>query len=215
MNNVDPSGLRTKLPRSPSAFVQSADYLVSQLANRAQENSRQIAHSAQSLGRSFRRQVPLQAFPAMSGPNGSTSFDTTSSRPGRRATLVGDKINDFGNMITGGEKDAELPMYKDKPYNYAPSQRRKPIYRRPRTFAVIAVVLLVIFYFSGGSSTIPPPPIPENVREAWKATQLSKPFDNFLKDSKLPTTNWNDRRDRVRDAFKISWAAYEKHGWGA
>ncbi|KAL9050120.1 MAG: hypothetical protein Q9162_006826 [Coniocarpon cinnabarinum] len=148
----------------------------------------------------------------MSG--GPTTFDNATSRQGRRATLVGEKINDISNMITGTDKESELPMYKDKPYNYAPSQRRIPVYRRPRLIALLVFAVLCGLYFSGGSPTLRPPPVPDNVREAWKASQLSKPFSNFLTDSKLPTTNWNDRRDRVRDAFKISWAAYEQHGWG-
>ena len=149
-----------------------------------------------------------------SAPNGSTSYDTSAPRPGRRATLMGEKMNDISNIITGGNNEAELPMYKDKPYNYAPSSKRKPIYRRPRVLVLIALLLLIVFYFSGGSSSLPPPPVSDNVLEAMRGSQLGKTFGNFMKESKKPTSNWSDRRDRVRDAFKISWEAYEQHGWG-
>ena len=216
MNTPDPFGIRSKSSRSSLQFIQAADYFASQAAKGVQHQLRQSVRSAQIPGRSLGVTLPLHTAPtsAMSGANGSTSYDGSNSRPGRRATLMGEKMNDFSNMLAGSDKDQELPMYKDKPYNYAPSQRRKPYYRRPRILALAVVLLLLIFYFLGGSSTLPPAPVPENVREAWKSSQLSKPFDNFLKDSRLPTANWEDRRERVKDAFKITWSAYEQHGWG-
>ena len=26
--------------------------------------------------------------------------------------------------------------------------------------------------------------------------------------------DWEERKERVKDAFKLSWGAYEQHGWG-
>lgn len=150
-----------------------------------------------------------------SAPNGSTSYDSSAPRPGRRATLLGEKVNDISNMITGNSNGAVLPMYKDKPYSYAPSSRRKPIYRRPRILAGFAAVLLFLLYIFGGSSRLPPPQgLPENVLEAMRGSRVGSTFGNFVKESNKPSSNWNDRRDRVRDAFKISWEAYEQNAWG-
>ena len=128
---------------------------------------------------------------------------------------MGEKMQDLSNVITGNSNGPELPMYKDKPYNYAPSARRRPLYKRPRVLAVVAAALLLVFYFMGGSSTLPPPPgLSENVLEVMKGSRVGSTFGNFVKETKKPSSNWNDRRDRVRDAFKISWDAYQQNAWG-
>ena len=36
----------------------------------------------------------------------------------------------------------------------------------------------------------------------------------WLNNKESKNVDWNERRDRVRDAFVISWDAYEKHAWG-
>lgn len=218
MNNRDPFGIHYKSPRSPSGFVQSADYFASQVARNIQDQLHQTARTAHNAGRNlFQSPAPLSLGVTMtSAPNGSTSYDSSAPRPGRRATLMGEKMQDLSNIITGNSNEQVLPMYKDKPYNYAPSSRRKPLYRRPRILALIAATILLIFYFMGGSSSIPPPQgLPENVLEAMKGSRVGSTFSTFMKEANKPTSNWNDRRDRVRDAFRISWEAYEKNGWGA
>lgn len=45
MNTPDPFGIRQKSPRSPSAFVQSADYFASQVTKSVQSQLRETARS--------------------------------------------------------------------------------------------------------------------------------------------------------------------------
>lgn len=42
----------------------------------------------------------------------------------------------------------------------------------------------------------------------------SKEKWSFFKGKEDPGTDWLGRRERVKEAFTISWDAYEKHGWG-
>jgi hypothetical protein len=97
---------------------------------------------------------------------------------------VAEKI---GGMF--GDRRPSLPMYKDKPF--AGSSRRLPWFRRKRFLAALLVAFTTAFYWLGlfGASTP-------------SVLKSKKPVD------------WKERRDQVRDAFKLSWSAYEQHGWG-
>ncbi|CAD0087051.1 unnamed protein product [Aureobasidium mustum] len=97
---------------------------------------------------------------------------------------VAEKI---GGMF--GDRRPSLPMYKDKPF--ATSSQRLPWFRRKRVLAALLVAFTTAFYWMGMFSASTP--------------TLLKP--------KKPA-NWEERRDQVRDAFKLSWSAYEQHGWG-
>ncbi|KAG9996770.1 endoplasmic reticulum mannosyl-oligosaccharide 1,2-alpha-mannosidase, partial [Aureobasidium melanogenum] len=97
---------------------------------------------------------------------------------------VAEKI---GGMF--GDRRPSLPMYKDKPF--ASSSRRLPWFRRKRILAALLVAFTTAFYWMGMFSASTP---------------------RVLK-SKKPA-NWEQRREQVRDAFKLSWSAYEQHGWG-
>ncbi|KAL1304774.1 hypothetical protein AAFC00_003709 [Neodothiora populina] len=104
-----------------------------------------------------------------------------------------------------GDKRASLPMYKDKPYAYPGSGRRGPWFKSKRTLAMIALsVVALLFWLSRSSSA------PSGDRRAASAKSSASSW--FGKSSKH--VDWNERRERVRDAFKLSWKAYEDHGWG-
>ena len=107
-----------------------------------------------------------------------------------------------------GNKNA-LPMYKDKPYYYGTSERRMRMLRK-RTLIVGALVLFGFAWWFGilpwsGSSASP-----EEQGESWKKLK----DETETTHTKKGKVNWLDRRDKVKDAFKLSWSAYEKHGWG-
>ncbi len=104
--------------------------------------------------------------------------------------------------ILGDKK--ELPMYKDKPYNYARS-RRKPFWPGGKRLAVLLLlVFFAMLYLLGvvlrGTDAGP------------NAGTTSKLWEAFSKTEKA--VNWDERRERVKDAFRVSWDAYEKHAWG-
>jgi len=116
----------------------------------------------------------------------------------------------LGHKSTAGEKinsifasKGELPMYKDKPYNYSGSNRR-PFYRKRRILLVIPAVLGLLLYITGflsGSS-------------AGSSTKSKTSASSWLLGSKVPPIDWTGRQEKVREAFRINWKAYETYAWG-
>lgn len=122
---------------------------------------------------------------------------------------VGDSI---GGMFRDGKKES-LPMYKDKPNNfYGPGGRNaRQWMRRKRTLGgVLGMFALLSWWFgilsplswiSGGS-------------EVQKQTQTHVPATIVRGRNKgwwgQEVVNWDDRAQRVKEAFQISWAGYEK-----
>ena len=106
--------------------------------------------------------------------------------------------NGFG--LANGGAGRELPMYKDKPYNYPASRRRG----RKRMYLLIAFVLGGVWlywkgWFGGaGTSGI------GDGRSLW---------DSIGTSGKGPV-DWDLRREQVKKAMEISWAGYEKYAWG-
>lgn len=113
---------------------------------------------------------------------------------------IGEKVT---NMFNPERRDS-LPMYKDKPFGY-PGSSRKAAWRKKRTVGLVLGtlaglswwfgVLSPLSYFSGDSDT--------------KSTSSWSLFG-----SSQPKVNWDERADRVKEAFQLSWAGYEKHAWG-
>ncbi|KAF2201837.1 mannosyl-oligosaccharide 1,2-alpha-mannosidase [Delitschia confertaspora ATCC 74209] len=105
------------------------------------------------------------------------------------------------NKFNGKEKG--LPMYKDKPAGY--KRGRTKWLRGKRGLGLAGFVVLVCFYWlgwlgggggkdggRGGSGS------------GWGILKGGK---------KGKGIDWEARRQSVRDAFKLSWGAYEKYGW--
>jgi endoplasmic reticulum Man9GlcNAc2 1,2-alpha-mannosidase len=101
----------------------------------------------------------------------------------------------------GGRSSQTLPMYKDKPYAYPPSRRHRPAWRRKRVIGLVFLVLSLLYYFGAFS----PNHDTDSVRPSWSWLKSS---DNGNQ------ADWLDRRERVVDAFKLSWDAYDRYAWG-
>ena len=114
-------------------------------------------------------------------------------------SAASEKIGD----IFGGAKSKGLPMYKDKPYHYASSTRRAGLMFRKSSIAYVCLFLLGSWYlyssFRYGSS--------RNVDTGGLWGILGKPESGT-------TADWESRREKVREAFKLSWASYETNAWG-
>ncbi|KAK8197589.1 family 47 glycosyl hydrolase [Phyllosticta capitalensis] len=130
---------------------------------------------------------------------------TTSATGGAyaAAAAAGSSVSDsIGGMLGKGK---ELPMYKDKPYNYAASGR-PGWFRRKRAWIILAFGVFTMMYWLGIFSSS------EGSRSDVKTGQSV--LTNMLSSKPSTAVDWSERRERVRDAFKISWEAYEKYAWG-
>ena len=111
---------------------------------------------------------------------------------------------DFFDTVHGRlfENKRTLPMYKDKPYSYAPSQRVRPMYRRKGVLALLTLLFLIFLYYTGGFRSSD-----QSVDSRNRWTWLK-----FFKSKKV--VNWSERREKVVDAFILSWDAYKTYAWG-
>jgi endoplasmic reticulum Man9GlcNAc2 1,2-alpha-mannosidase len=98
-----------------------------------------------------------------------------------------------------------LPMYKDKPYNYQKSNRKWTWWvRRRRTPLGLALLCLGLWsYWTGIMSPL-----------AMFTGSSRRVSLTWLLGEEAEVINWEDRAERVKDAFKISFAGYEKYAWG-
>jgi mannosyl-oligosaccharide alpha-1,2-mannosidase len=108
------------------------------------------------------------------------------------------------NKVTGNEKS--LPMYKDKPtgYGYGGGKGKRGFVSSKKGLATIVLVVLGFLYWLvvPGSNQTP-------------AAKLSSGTSWFNGDSTGKKGSlWEQRREQVKDAFLLSWNAYEEHGWG-
>ncbi|KAI9923652.1 Endoplasmic reticulum mannosyl-oligosaccharide 1,2-alpha-mannosidase [Aspergillus wentii] len=106
-------------------------------------------------------------------------------------------------------------MYKDKPY-FAPrrtgprSRRRKLLYWGAALFTFIC-----LWYYASGSSSWDG--LKVKVSDHAKGAELwnwVQSLDDSASKGKQKSVDWEARREKVRDAFIVSWDSYEKHGWG-
>lgn len=114
------------------------------------------------------------------------------------------------NRVGGFFNDRTLPMYKDKPY-FQP--RRTAQRKRWRPFFVLALCILSFLWIYRSSwpswqSSTPKEPT-DRGEELWKWAQRLQE-----KGHSEERIDWNDCREKVRDAFIVSFEGYEKEAWG-
>jgi endoplasmic reticulum Man9GlcNAc2 1,2-alpha-mannosidase len=204
MNNRDPFSLR----RTGPAFqlLQSG---AASLSTRAVQVSQQAAAASAEAAATVRKAVKEVVF----GPNAAMSThrhtDNWSSAQSRHSVnensngSLTDKISD----VFGSDRKQSLPMYKDKPYAYPGGRRKMPWFRRKRVFALILAsfaglswwfgILSPLSYMTGASETA----APKKSKSSW----------SLFGDSSI---DWDARAEKVKDAFRLSFADYEKHAWG-
>lgn len=125
----------------------------------------------------------------------------------------------ISNKLNGFFGERALPMYKDKPY-FAPRRTGPRRHRRKAIFSGICLsVLIAVWYYTGGSGTwgkfgLKRPEVARGV-DLWNWVQS---FGNSEPGKetgvKAKSIDWEARREKVRDAFIVSWDGYEKHAWG-
>lgn len=122
------------------------------------------------------------------------------------------KINSFFGGRASNSRD--LPIYKDKPY-FKP-RRTGPDRTKARViyimFAVFVTTMLYVFWGGWGPSVADIGPSGNVGEDLWKWMQTLDEEDTTSASSKY--VDWAERRERVRDAFIVSWDSYETYGWG-
>ena len=117
----------------------------------------------------------------------------------------------IGNSLGGIFESKEvLPMYKDKPYMQTVSRRNKALFQRKRTWLGAILGFLGTLYFLGvfsspGSSKSS---VNQNGRSEVSWWSWSQPVT--INSDEL----WATRREKVKEAFTLSWDGYAQYAWG-
>lgn len=127
------------------------------------------------------------------------SSGRSQARNGQARNGIGEKLDDFLDR-------RQLPMYKDKPHGYVASGKRRAWFRRKRSLAIVLLCALGFLYWLGIFSST------DKINVVNKVGTSSWTW--LRKSGSGEEVDWNDRRERVKDAFKLSWDAYENYAWG-
>lgn len=130
--------------------------------------------------------------------NGSWAASKISVQNGNTANGIGQKLEGFFDS-------RQLPMYKDKPYSYVASRRKPSVYKRPQVLLGLLLGFLGLAYWLGIF-----PPIPRRSRRVIEPGKID--LSRFR--TALSVVDWDDRRERVKEAFALSWDGYEQNAWG-
>lgn len=210
MNNRDPFNrhrstafdiLRGKAKLAAKEITQAAKEVGAQ----AIVAGSQVYETSKSTLEEMSFPVP-QNMPSFSDPQRRTedqiwgSSGVTARSAGATNSLSG-MTDRVGNFF---EKKSDLPMYKDKPYSYASSRRRQPIWKKKRALGVGALFVLALLYLLGffGEHTA----ANKKAKDGWKYLQRPEKAGAEV--------DWSGRRERVVDAFTLSWDAYSRYAWG-
>ncbi|PIA90909.1 Endoplasmic reticulum mannosyl-oligosaccharide 1,2-alpha-mannosidase [Cercospora beticola] len=152
--------------------------------------------------------------------SGRSRFQHTNNHDAQQT--LSEKVGDtIGGMFGDGRKES-LPMYKDKPSNfYGPGGRNaRQWMRRKRTLgAGLGVLAVLSWWFGilsplswiGGGSSDKGSASPATPVSGGQKQQSGSGWGLWSGKEKV---DWNERALSVKDAFQISWAGYEKYGWG-
>ena len=128
---------------------------------------------------------------------------------------VSEKLNGFF-----GANDRALPMYKDKPY-FAPRRTGRRRHRGKMSVGGVLVLVLFLIWYYGARIGFKTPHVAKGV-DLWSWRQSfggeSPSSSSSVEESGKKSNNkidWAARRQKVKDAFIVSWDGYEEHAWGA
>nr|POE63481.1 mannosyl-oligosaccharide 1,2-alpha-mannosidase [Quercus suber] len=198
MNNRDPFNLRVN-DSAAHRLLQTGRTVAHRTVTRVVETGRSIASSTTETRRE------------MANANGWTAqrnrdvWSATSQAQSNANTLP-NNVSGVGEAISGmfgGDGKQGLPMYKDKPYSYS-GGRRSPWYKQRRVLAILLVTFVLVTWWSGVFTRSP-------------STRHNKAKSKNSSGWGLPASkdiDWNVRAEAVKDAFRTSFADYEKHAWG-
>ncbi|KAG9236328.1 glycoside hydrolase [Amylocarpus encephaloides] len=207
MNTRDPFNLRRSpafsiLHATASRAAANVTQQVVEAGTQAYESGRQAVEDMSTF--SVPKNVPSFTNPQRElenrawGASGMTARSAQSHPNG----VIGDIQDRVGGFFEKGRGD--LPMYKDKPYSYASSRRQSSFWRRKKTLGTAGFLLLSILYFLGvfGSNRH----ATKKAMNTWEWLQRPEKSGSKI--------DWLDRREKVKEAFTLSWDSYERYAWG-
>lgn len=131
------------------------------------------------------------------------AWASLSGASGRRGAANGGILNGVQDRVSNFFDGDSLPMYKDKPYGYTPARRSRSLWRRKRVLGTLALAVLAVLYFTGFLTRGEAKRGPTAPGWRWLGTSGEK-----------SKADWNKRRQRVVEAFELSWDSYERYAWG-
>jgi endoplasmic reticulum Man9GlcNAc2 1,2-alpha-mannosidase len=212
MNNRDPFDLRRKhtlgVLRASAIYAGSSAVSISRHAiessKTAFESGRQALEHSGVLPEGMAFNLPNNV-PSFTDPQRRLEDHAWSAAQPRNGA-VGSGIDKIGGFFSN---KADLPMYKDKPYTYAASRRQKTIFQKKRfVFGIIAVFLGLVYWLAGGWQA----QVPAEKKFQKSSIKQSTWWKGFA--GNQGAVDWAARRERVREAFILSWDAYERDAWG-
>lgn len=123
----------------------------------------------------------------------------------------GGSISKINSFFGGKGSNRDLPVYKDKPY-FKPRRTGSDKMKARFIYVMFALFVTTMLYvFWGGWGSVADIGPSSNVgEELWKWVQTLDEEET----STSKYVDWEERRERVKDAFTISWDSYETYGWG-
>lgn len=103
-----------------------------------------------------------------------------------------------------------LPMYKDKPHAYPASRRSRGLFRRKRTLFGAVLGFFVTLYYLRVFTTSASLGSTQNGQRKSQGDWWSWISPASKKDDEI----WESRREKVKEAFKLSWDGYSQSAWG-
>ncbi|KAI9839602.1 MAG: hypothetical protein M1819_002228 [Sarea resinae] len=214
MNNRDPFNLHrtsaVSILRSSATFAARSAATYSQQAlesgQEALEASKKVLGESGILdadGMSF--SIPHNV-PSFSNPQRRLEDGVWGSSGRVQGQRNADTTNGLGDKLGGFFDRRELPMYKDKPYSQAASRRGSYWFRRKRVMVGGLLFLFGIVYWLGL--------FPSSSSKPGHGSGARKSGWNWLKKAEPAAIDWEGRREQVKQAFKLSWDAYERYAWG-
>jgi hypothetical protein len=199
MNVVrDPFDLR----RSPASDIIRATNITQrarEATTKAYDTSKQSIEDMSSY--STPQNIPSFTSPQRGIENRGWVSSGVTSRSHNGPGVMGSVQDRMGTFF---EKKQDLPMYKDKPYSYASSRRRQPTWRRKRVISIATVFTIFVLYLFGFFSSN------ESKNKKTKSGWTFYPGNEKVG----AQAEWLERRESVKEAFMLSWDAYDRYAWG-
>ena len=96
-------------------------------------------------------------------------------------------------------------MYKDKPYNYGGVARHRQWWMRKRVIAGVMFLFIILIYLLR---------INYQARRLPPRHKQNTGILGLLSQGGRRKADWDARREKVKEAFTLSWDAYARHAWG-